>query len=98
MFWLDKAKGGHSHVPILLRLSRLFKYAPSLPIFNCNYTRRVYIRAGPWTFGFGILLSLHSPCLLVTLGRLRPEKKKKNHDTRFTSSRIANAVNLLVPY
>ena len=60
-----------------LGLSRQFRYALSLSVFDYNYTRRVYNRAGPWTFGFGIRLSLLSLCLLVTLGRLRPEKKKK---------------------
>ena len=60
-----------------LGLSRQFRYALSLSVFDYNYTRRVYNRAGPWTFGFGIRLSLLSLCLLVTLGRLRPEKKEK---------------------
>ena len=72
-----------------LGLSRQFRYALSLSVFDYNYTRRVYNRAGPWTFGFGIRLSLLSLCLLVTLGRLRPEKKRKNHETRFTSSHRA---------
>ena len=51
-----------------LGLSRQFRYALSLSVFDYNYTRRVYNRAGPWTFGFGILLSLLSLCLLMTLG------------------------------
>ena len=54
-------------------LSRQFGYVLSLSVFYCDYTRRVYNRAGPWAFGFGIRLSLLSLCLLVTLGRLSPQ-------------------------
>ena len=63
-----------------LGLSRQFRYALSLSVFDYNYTRRVYNRAGPWTFGFGIQLSLLSLCLLVTLGRLRPSKKENSQE------------------
>ena len=51
---------------------RQFGYVLSLFVSYCDHARRVYNRAGPWAFGFGIRLSLLSLCLLVTLGRLSP--------------------------
>ena len=72
---------------------RQFGYVLSLFVSYCDHARRVYNRAGPWAFGFGIRLSLLSLCLLVTLGRLSPEKKRKNFQgVAYFCLGIANAV------